>query len=433
MTPEQIVSADQVVILGSDLRQRLPILMQGLRKRGNDGKPVTRIGAMNYRTNSELGSDALIQPREWPAVIARAMQQLSDLGKTAAGMDAWLAKVDARHEAGKLLADALLADSCALLVGEEIRSHSDAAALVHGLDLLMRAAGHADEGKDGRNLIPEGMNAQLLSAVFGDIRTSVGDLFDAANDGDLDALLLIGSDPLGDGLFSMQAKRAMGKVPLIQVGAVAGQVSEYADVMLPAAAYSEIEGTFINMEGRVRTAEQPLDSVGEERPLWKVMMRLIQGFGQNVPVVNLEELRARVSTYLESMSVVWDGSADEVWCLSTQRNRESEVLPSGVEPAMNLDVVSRYSMYREGAWVRASSFLEEAGNIHALDDVLVHPETLKNAGLCEGECTIRTASGDYQFHVGVREDVAKNVVFIAKRGVAGDMSCETMASLAGGQ
>jgi NADH-quinone oxidoreductase subunit G len=90
-------------------------------------------------------------------------------------------------------------------------------------------------------------------------------------------------------------------------------------------------------------------------------------------------------------------------------------------------------MYREGAWARASKFLEEAGHIHALDDVLVHPDTLKEAGLSEGECTIRTASGDYQFYIGVREDVAKHVIFIAKRGVAGDLSCETMASLGGAQ
>jgi len=433
MSPAQIVAADEVIILGSDLRQRLPILMQGLRKRMNAGKPVKRIGAMNYRTNSELAEDLLIQPREWPAVIARAMQQLIDLGKTAAGMDAWLEKVDARHESGKVLADALLADSCAMLVGEEIRSHSDAAALIHGLDLLMRAAGHADAGRDGRNLIPEGMNAQLLSAVFGDVRTSVGDLFDAAHDGELDALLLIGSDPLGDGLFSMQAKRAMGKVPLVQVGAIAGQVSEFADVMLPAAAYSEIEGTFINMEGRVRTAEHPLRSLGDERPLWKVMMRLIQGLGAEVPVVDMTELRQKVSQYLPDMDAVWNHTDETEASMATARNREAVALPSGVAPAMPLDVVSRYSMYREGAWVRASDNLADAGRIHALDDVLVHPETLEKAGLSVGECCIRTASGDFTYHLGVREDVAKNVLFVAKRGVAGDLSCETMVSLGGGQ
>jgi len=433
MSTSQIAAADQVVVLGSDLRQRLPILMQTLRKRSNEGKPVTRIGAMNYRTNSEISADALIRPREWVAVIARAMQQLKDLGKTAAGMDAWLEKVEVRHEAGKLLADALLADSCALLVGEEIRSHSDAAALIHGLDLMMRAAGHAEAEADGRLLIPEGMNAQLLSAAFGDIRASAGDLLDAASDGELDALILIGSDPMGDGLFSMQAKRAMGKVPLLQIGAIAGQTSEFANVMLPAAAYSEVEGTFINMEGRIRLAEHPLRSLGEERPLWKVMMRLVQAFGEEVPVVNLTELRTRVEDMLPEMSAVWDDGVSDDWCLPVVRNREANSVPHAIEPAMPLDVVSRYSMYREGMWVRASSFLVEAGNIHALDDLLVHPNTLKDAGLSVGECKVRTASGDYDYHVGVREDIAEGVLFIAKRGIAGDLSCEVMASLGGGQ
>jgi len=433
MSISQIAAADQVVILGSDLRQRLPILMQALRKRSNEGKPVIRIGAMNYRTNSEISADALIRPREWVAVIARAMQQLKDLGKTAAGMDAWLEKVEVRHEAGKLLADALLADSCALLVGEEIRSHSDAAALIHGLDLMMRAAGHAEAEADGRNLIPEGMNAQLLSAAFGDIRVSAGDLLDAASDGELDALILIGSDPMGDGLFSMQAKRAMGKVPLLQIGAIAGQTSEFANVMLPAAAYSEVEGTFINMEGRIRLAEHPLRSLGEERPLWKVMMRLVQAFGEEVPVVNLAELRTRVEDMLPEMSAIWDDGVSDDWCLPVVRNREANSVPNGIEPAMLLDVVSRYSMYREGMWVRASSFLVEAGDIHALDDLLVHPNTLKDAGLSVGECKVRTASGDYNYHVGAREDVAEGVLFIAKRGIAGDLSCEVMASLGGGQ
>ena len=144
MTTQQIEDADQVVVLGSDLRQRLPLLMQRLRKRGREGKPVTRIGAMNYRTNMELGNDAIIRPRDWASVIARAMDQVTELGKTAAGMDVWCEAVSDRHESGKILADALMSETCALLVGEEIRSHADAAALIHGLDLLMRACGHAE-------------------------------------------------------------------------------------------------------------------------------------------------------------------------------------------------------------------------------------------------------------------------------------------------
>lgn len=438
MTTDAIENTDQVIILGSDLRQRLPILMQRLRQRANAGKPVTRIGAMHYRTNSEISHDALVRPRDWYAVIARAMDQLTDLGKTAAGMEAWLAKVDARHEAGKILADALLANSCALLVGEEIRSHEDAAALIYGLDLLMRAAGHAEAGHDGRNLLPEGMNAQFLTAAFGDIRASASDIFESATNGELDTILLIGSDPVGDGLFSRQAKAALEKVDLVQVGSISGDMAAYVAVQLPAAAYSEIEGTFINMEGRIRVADNPLRTLGEERPLWKVMMRLIQALGYEVPAVDLPELRKKVVEMVPDMVAlqnIWFHGEEQQDFVATSRNRKNTFLPNAklINSAKGLDVVGRYSMYREGAWARASKLLADAGRIHALDDVIVHPETLAELNLMAGELTVLSNSGAYIHQIGTRTDVSPGVVFVAKRGAAGDLSNDTSVDLHGGQ
>ncbi len=432
MTTAQIADADQVVVLGSDLRQRLPLLMQRLRKRGLAGKPVSRIGAMNYRTNMDISSDALIRPRDWFGVIARAMEQVSVLGKTAAGFEAWIAAVPDRHEAGKILADALMADSCALLVGEEIRSHADAAALIQGLDLLMRACGHAEKENDGRNLMPEGMNTQALSATFGDVRVSAGDLFAAATAGELDALILVGSDPLGDGLFPSAAKAALEKVALVQIGAVAGQVSDYAEVQLPAAAYSEIEGSFINMEGRIRVANNPIKSLGQERPLWKVMMRMVQVMGGAVPVVNLTELRDVARQKIPALAGAWQGAEQDSVLIAPARNKGVATVPRVQNSSFTLDVVSRYSMYREGAWVRASKALTEAGRIHALGDVLVHPETLSSSGLAEGENTVTTFLGSASYNIAVRDDVSPGVLFVSKRGVAGDLSDVTEASIAGG-
>jgi len=433
MTTAQIEAAEQVVILGSDLRQRLPLLMQRLRKRGNKGRPVTRIGAMNYRTNMQLSSDAIIRPRDWPGVIARAMQQVTDLGKPAAGMQEWMAAVPERHEAGKILADALMADTCALLVGEEIRSHEDAAALIHGLDLLMRACGHAEEGNDGRNLIPEGMNAQLLSAVFGDVRVSAGDIFAAASAGELDALVLIGSDPVGDGLFPSAAKAALDNVPLIQVGAIAGEIGERAEVQLPAAAYSEIEGSFVNMEGRIRQAKQPIRSLGQERPMWKVMMRLVQQMGGEPPAINLGEVCDSAKKFMPALGDAISASERDTVLVRPARNRNAATLPRQSKSPFDLDVISRYSMYREGMWVRASKLLSEAAGLHALDDVLVHPQTLAEHGLAVGEHTVKSFLGETRYNIGVREDVSPGVLFVSRRGVAGDMSDVTAASIVGGK
>ena len=432
MTTQQIEDADQVVVLGSDLRQRLPLLMQRLRKRGRLGKPVTRIGAMNYRTNMQLGNDAIIRPRDWASVIARAMDQVIELGKTAAGMDEWRGAVTGRHEAGKVLADALMGETCALLVGEEIRSHADAAALIHGLDLLMRACGQAEEGKDGRNLIPEGMNAQMLSSVFGDVRSSAGELFAAASAGSLDALVLVGSDPVGDGLFPSAAKAALAKVPLVQVGSISGKIGESAEVQLPAAAYSEIEGSFVNMEGRVRVATNPLRSLGQERPMWKVMMRLVEALGFEVPVINMTELRQRVGIMMPALTNAWEQDEVDGILVGPGRNRQLSFTPKTEDDGFELDVVSRYSMYREGMWARASSLLLEAGCLHALGSVLVHPETLAAKGLVAGENTIKTFLGETRCDISVREDVSPGVLFIAKRGSVGDLSDVTTATIIGG-
>jgi NADH-quinone oxidoreductase subunit G len=431
MTVEQIESSDQVVILGSDLRQRLPILMQRLRKRLHQGKPVTRIGAMNYRTNTDkLTNDALIRPRDWPAVIARAMEQVKEFGKTAAGMDVWIAAVNARHEAGKLLADALLAGTCALLVGEEIRSHPDAAALIHGLDLLMRACGHAEAGSDGRNLIPEGMNAQVLGPIFGDVRIGAGELFTSAAEGELDALLVVGSDPVGDGLFPVEAKAALARVPLVQVGSIAGAISAHAEVLLPAAAYSEIEGHFVNMEGRVREARTPLVSVGQERPLWKVMMRLTQAAGCEVPAVNLEEIQAHVDRLMPELGKAVDAEIIDAYLAPARRNPKASSLPA-YKPSHDLDVVSRFSMYREGMWARASTLLTEAADLHPIGAVVANPQTLAALKLKEGRLTMVTDRGEFPCEVCTRDDVSPGVVFVAKGGACGDLCSADSVSLKG--
>ena len=431
MTSEQLEAADQVVILGSDLRQRLPLVMQRLRKRVNNGKPVVRIGAMHYRTDCKLTTDLLIRPRDWHAVIARAMEQMSSVGKTAAGMDAWLAKVRDRHEAGKALADALITDSCALLVGEEIRSHKDAAALIYGLDLLMRACGHAEAETDGRNLIPPGMNAQPLEQLFGDRRASVGTLLEQAASGELDTLLLIGSDPLGDGLFPAEFQQAAERCAIIQIAAVDCASSAGVDIQLPSTCYAEVDGTFVNMAGRLRKSSLPLTPPeGEGRPLWKVMMRLLQAMGGALPAVSLEELRAHCDRLIPGASKAWDGTPTDSWLMPPGRHRKANFLPSQQPPTKPLDLVSRYSMYREGAWARASDLLVDAGKLHALADLIVHPDTLKQAGYAPGDAvTIRTYHGDFRHHIGVRDDVSKGVLFIARRGVAGVLSSDSEAEL----
>jgi len=76
--------------------------------------------------------------------------------------------------------------------------------------------------------------------------------------------------------------------------------------------------------------------------------------------------------------------------------------------------------------------LSHAGELHALDDVLVHPDTLKALGLEPGELAVVSDLGEQTFTIGTRDDVSPGVLFVAKRGVAGDLSNSVRVSLRGG-
>jgi predicted molibdopterin-dependent oxidoreductase YjgC len=52
-----------------------------------------------------------------------------------------------------------------------------------------------------------------------------------------------------------------------------------ADVVLPAATWAETEGTFVNVEGRIRKYKRLLDPVAESKPDWWIFCRLAEKLG----------------------------------------------------------------------------------------------------------------------------------------------------------
>jgi len=164
--------------------------------------------------------------------------------------------------------------------------------------------------------------------------------------------------------------------------------------------------------------------------LWKVMMRLLQAMGGDLPAVSLAEVREQCERLIPGSGQAWDGSEIDSWLMPASRNRKAVHYPAQQLPLKPLDIVSRYSMYREGTWARASSLLVDAGRLHAMADLIVHPKTLKDAGFAPGDAvTIRTYRGVSTYHLGVRDDVSEGVLFISRRGVAGELSSDSEAEM----
>lgn len=65
-----------------------------------------------------------------------------------------------------------------------------------------------------------------------------------------------------------------------------------ADIIMPAAAYTEKDGTYVNAEGRVQFAEKAVFAPGDAREDWTILRALADALGINVGFDNFAQLQA---------------------------------------------------------------------------------------------------------------------------------------------
>ena len=64
--------------------------------------------------------------------------------------------------------------------------------------------------------------------------------------------------------------------------------------MLPGAAYTEKDGTYVNTEGRVQLGRRAVFPPGEAREDWAILRALSGALGRPLPFDSLRELRRRM-------------------------------------------------------------------------------------------------------------------------------------------
>jgi NADH-quinone oxidoreductase subunit G len=100
---------------------------------------------------------------------------------------------------------------------------------------------------------------------------------------DLKALFLLGADEMDSAAFA--------DTFTVYIGHHGDRGVRNADVILPAAAYSEKHGTYVNLEGRVQQSEPAVDPPGDARKDWSILRALSDVIGKTLPFDSFGELR----------------------------------------------------------------------------------------------------------------------------------------------
>jgi NADH-quinone oxidoreductase subunit G len=69
-----------------------------------------------------------------------------------------------------------------------------------------------------------------------------------------------------------------------------------ADVLLPGAAYTEKDATWVNTEGRAQRGYRAIHPPGEAREDWRIIRAFSEGVGKTLPYNDLDALRARLAS-----------------------------------------------------------------------------------------------------------------------------------------
>ena len=132
-----------------------------------------------------------------------------------------------------------------------------------------------------------------------------------------DVLFLLGADEL-----DMRKRKAGGFT--VYIGTHGDVGAHHADVILPAAAYTEKSATFVNTEGRVQTTNRAGFAPGDAREDWAILRALSDVLGHRLPFDSLAQLRGilyETHPHLAEIGTISAGDAADIAAVAKKGGR----------------------------------------------------------------------------------------------------------------
>src|SRR6185437_1122978 len=265
-----VEAADAILLVGANPRWDAPVLNARIRKAWlASGVRIANIGPavdLTYPVQ-QLGAD------------------IAALEKIADGSD----------DFAKVLTDA---KRPMIVLGSGVLTRKDGAAILKlaariaaDTGMIGPAGTHAEGGWNGFNILHTAAS-RVAALDLGFLPTGgardVARIVDGAQKGEIDFIYLLGADE-----FDVAH---LGRAFVVYQGSHGDAGAHNADVILPGAAYTEKDGTYVNFEGRVQRGERAVFPPGEAKEDWAIIRALSEVLGQTLPYDDRTQLRAAMVT-----------------------------------------------------------------------------------------------------------------------------------------
>ncbi|MEM9733495.1 MAG: NADH-quinone oxidoreductase subunit NuoG [Pseudomonadota bacterium] len=249
-TIEGIEDADAIMLIGTNPRKEAAVLNSRIRKRYRTGEAaIVLVGEAHETTYdyTHLGDD------------------LSALSKL---------KLKGKAKSEKSM----------FIVGASVFARRDGAAAMAEIAEVAKTLGVVKDGWNGFNVLHT--SASRVGGLDLGFVPGEGGMDTAQMLTGTDVLFLLGADELD------MTQRKAGFT--VYIGSHGDVGAHHANVILPAATYTEKSGTWVNTEGRVQMGNRAAFAPGEAREDWAILRALSDALGKKLPFDSLAQLRAKL-------------------------------------------------------------------------------------------------------------------------------------------
>ena len=389
MNIAEINTRDRFLLVGSFLRKDHPLLAQRIRAAVKKGAQANVIHSAADDLLMKVANQAIVAPNQIVNELAQVLKALAEITQTAlaAEVQASVAHIIVTPEAHAMALNMSCGEHGAVLLGNFAQQHPQAtqlALLASNIATLCKASfgylGEAANSVGGyvAQAIPfagaaRGMNAAQMLMV------------------PRKAYLLLNVEAELDMHNSQQAMAAMQSADMVvALSAFKHNATQYADVLLPIAPFSETSGTYVNTEGRTQSFKGAVKPLGEARPAWKVLrvlgnMMEVAGFDYDTSEAVRDEVLASYSTMALNNSI-------------------NGVKPDTVAVAAvdGLQRVSYVPIYSADAVVRRAASLQKTADA-ATPQIVMNSSQMARLGLSAGD-NVKVSQGNGSVRLVVQAD-----------------------------
>ena len=358
-TIDETCAASTIILLSPDLKEELPVLY--LRVRDAAQKRKARIVEFSSR-------DSGLSPYAWRTVGFEPGHQAQVVRET-------LTSAEMKEQLGR--------GQVVVVVGRPNLAENE----VFTLQALAEVFGVVPNAK----VLPVLRRGNVRGAVAAGLtpQNNSGDAIDilnAAAAGKIECLVLLGSDPMSDVADAGLVQRALAQVKnLISIDTMINSSNRNADIVLPAAAYGEKNGTTTNLEGRVSNVAQKITPRGTSRPDWMIATELSIALGVDIGVSSLEDLNQKLVSSVSAFAPSADAKSTHGDGVLMTRGTPVTISGSQTKAvdrnAYNYRLIVSRTMYDTAQSTVASPSLVGIINDSA---IYVHPLDLARIGVVEG-------------------------------------------------